>query len=89
MLTEVEEPVLKYYTFKEFVKQWEERIKQAETEDRYNAVLLMLNYQRDLMGAFYLSSASDGEKDRAVKLAELTTGVLIELKSDGYIKRVR
>lgn len=79
----------KFYKFREFVKQWEERVKQAETEDRYNEVLLTPNFENDLMGAFYLSSASDGEKDRAAKLAELTTGVLIEMKSNGYVKRVK
>jgi len=67
----------------------EERVKQAETEDRYNEVLIMPNFENDLMGAFYLSSASDGEKDRAAKFAELTTGVLIEMKPNGYVKRVK
>lgn len=79
----------KFYKFREFVKQWEERIKQAETEDHYNEVLLIPNFENDLMGAFYLSSASDWEKDRAAKLAELTTGVLIEMKPDGCVKRVK
>lgn len=78
----------KFYKFREFVKQWEERIGQVEYEDRYNEIMLMPDFERDLMGAFYLSSASDGEKDRAEKLAELTTGILIELKTDGYVKRV-
>ncbi len=79
----------KFYKFREFVKQWEERVKQAETEDHYNEVLLIPNFENDLMGAFYLSSASDGEKDRAAKLAELTTGVLIEMRPDGCVRRVK
>lgn len=70
------------------MKIWKDRIIQAEPEERYNEVLLMPNFENDLVGAFYLATASVGEKDRATKLAELTTGVLIELQPDGCVKRI-
>lgn len=79
----------KFYPFNEFVRVWKDRIVRAELEERYNEVLLMPNFENDLIGAFYLASASDGEKDRAAKIAELTTGVLIELQPDGRIKRIK